>query len=497
MEEVRATDELTSKAELNSLSDDKPVAERAETNPSTEMSDHNAEQPKNAEDKSLTQNGQANDTVPPFSESVDTRSAESSTSVASDEKAQPPTDSAGVSPLACLEEAEADEEENDQSGRVATLDQALSDSESATSSPQGDRDTGSAQKQAPSPKGESALSRRKPRVSHKSCKVYCHQCRQPVTASTKTEKCTKCGIKYCKPCLARRYGTSELSRSLGENGAASVNPDASKLANGHANWVCPKCLDICNCANCRRKKGLSPTGQVYRKVKKMGYASVHEYLKNDNDKTGNEDEAEAEETEGEDDEMSEKQVEKEKSPTKPKEKSREPKAAPVKEEKVEADPMDEQEEEEETDEANDLEEENDDDFVDNNPSDSENLEETTSTTTQTKAADKVAGTPTGKPIVSQGATILNLGTIVHNRPNFHSKRYLWPASFKSTRKIQSFKDSSRYVTYTSEIVDTGKLGPEFQVRAEDAPDVVFRLLLPLRFGRRFCKESRAHLRISL
>lgn len=207
---------------------------------------------KNAEDKSLTQNGQANDTVPPFSESVDTRSAESSTSVASDEKAQPPTDSAGVSPLACLEEAEADEEENDQSGRVATLDQALSDSESATSSPQGDRDTGSAQKQAPSPKGESALSRRKPRVSHKvkystpflftqntpanffsvhfsttlsfltlvvfffrtnwisrltqSCKVYCHQCRQPVSFFS--------AVDFTQLLLFSQYSKSELILTL-------------------------------------------------------------------------------------------------------------------------------------------------------------------------------------------------------------------------------------------------------------------------------------------
>jgi len=123
--------------------------------------------------------------------------------------------------------------------------------------------------------------------------------------------------------------------------------------------------------------------QVYRKVKKMGYSSVHEYLKND-DKTGNDDEMEADETEGEDhDDDSPEKVDRDlekgsdRSPLQNSVKTREV-SSPVPAD----DPMDvaaeedaDQGEEVETDETNDLgdEEDNDEDFVEN-PSDGEAAE---------------------------------------------------------------------------------------------------------------------------
>lgn len=192
----------------------------------------------------------------------------------------------------------------------------------------------------------------------------------------------------------------------------------SKLANGNVGWVCPKCLDICNCANCRRKKGLSPTGQVqsnlligiqlifssfeiyqvYRKVKKMGYSSVHEYLKNDDKSIGNEDEME-EETEGEDqdeDSTSEKQsgdlekMPQQRESTKDASKTHmRERATAIKEEEDSEEHEDEEEEEEETDETNDLgdEEDNDDDFVDGESVDSPSV----ASRTTAKALSQASG----------------------------------------------------------------------------------------------------------
>jgi hypothetical protein len=33
------------------------------------------------------------------------------------------------------------------------------------------------------------------------------------------------------------------------------------------NWVCPVCRKICNCSFCRIKRGWTPTGALYKKVR--------------------------------------------------------------------------------------------------------------------------------------------------------------------------------------------------------------------------------------
>jgi hypothetical protein len=42
------------------------------------------------------------------------------------------------------------------------------------------------------------------------------------------------------------------------------------------------------------------------------------------------------------------------------------------------------------------------------------------------------------PIVAKGATIHNLGVIVHDRPSYHSKNYIWPVGYRSTRKLPRY-----------------------------------------------------------
>ena len=45
-----------------------------------------------------------------------------------------------------------------------------------------------------------------------------------------------------------------------------------------AKWRCPPCRDPCNCSFCRQRKGWPPTGTLYRRAIKEGYASVAHYL---------------------------------------------------------------------------------------------------------------------------------------------------------------------------------------------------------------------------
>jgi len=62
---------------------------------------------------------------------------------------------------------------------------------------------------------------------------------------------------------------------------------------------------------------------------------------------------------------------------------------------------------------------------------------------------------------------------VWDRPNFHSRNYIWPVGYKSTRKFPSISNPGEYVTYTSEIIDGGS-GPIFQVTPSDDPSLVIK-----------------------
>ncbi|KAG0054510.1 hypothetical protein BGZ83_011104 [Gryganskiella cystojenkinii] len=85
----------------------------------------------------------------------------------------------------------------------------------------------------------------------------CHQCRQRTT--DEKASCTNCVLKYDIGCLVKkRYSdTREQAKA--------------------PNWICPSCRGICNCSQCRKTKGLPPTGILVPKAMALGM-SVSEYL---------------------------------------------------------------------------------------------------------------------------------------------------------------------------------------------------------------------------
>jgi len=82
---------------------------------------------------------------------------------------------------------------------------------------------------------------------------------------------------------------------------------------------------------------------------------------------------------------------------------------------------------------------------------------------------KVKRDSNGRPImplvVKGGCTIQSLGSITP-RPGFHTRTYIWPINFTSTRFYSSMRDPSIKVSYTSKIVDTG-VAPGFVIEAAD------------------------------
>jgi hypothetical protein len=85
----------------------------------------------------------------------------------------------------------------------------------------------------------------------------CHQCRQKTMG--KRTWCSHCeslrGV-FCGDCLMMRYG------------------EHVEEANADPDWACPSCRDLCNCSFCRTRKGYPPTGSMYRRAIREGYASV-------------------------------------------------------------------------------------------------------------------------------------------------------------------------------------------------------------------------------
>ncbi|KAF5380578.1 hypothetical protein D9615_004650 [Tricholomella constricta] len=94
--------------------------------------------------------------------------------------------------------------------------------------------------------------------------IYCHQCSQKRDAfssilctsisATKLKGVEKrCNVKFCGPCLKRRYGEDAIE--LKAQGAKNSEK-------GTYTFKCPKCRDICTCHKCRKAKGLEPLGHT-------------------------------------------------------------------------------------------------------------------------------------------------------------------------------------------------------------------------------------------
>lgn len=97
--------------------------------------------------------------------------------------------------------------------------------------------------------------------------VECHQCGQR-DAGPRT-RCTKCYSgkgHLCGTCLQIRYG---------EN----ITGVLCWLEHG-GSWICPACRGICNCAECRRRKGYPPASIVLKGYDSTQYKSVAHYLVN-------------------------------------------------------------------------------------------------------------------------------------------------------------------------------------------------------------------------
>ncbi|ORY04894.1 hypothetical protein K493DRAFT_253090, partial [Basidiobolus meristosporus CBS 931.73] len=66
-------------------------------------------------------------------------------------------------------------------------------------------------------------------------------------------------------------------------------------------------------------------------------------------------------------------------------------------------------------------------------------------------------------------TVIDLGTIVHDRNTFHNERYIWPVGFTVQRSYASMVDPESQTIYVCKISDGGD-GPKFHIEPEDQPD---------------------------
>lgn len=73
------------------------------------------------------------------------------------------------------------------------------------------------------------------------------------------------------------------------------------------------------------------------------------------------------------------------------------------------------------------------------------------------------------PIVLGGLTVHSLGEIVHDRPGFHSERYIWPVGYCSSRTYPSMRNPEMKCIYTCKILDGG-FATQFEMCPEDDPD---------------------------
>jgi chromodomain-helicase-DNA-binding protein 7 len=84
-----------------------------------------------------------------------------------------------------------------------------------------------------------------------------------------------------------------------------------------------------------------------------------------------------------------------------------------------------------------------------------------------------AGSPVLPLRFAHNAYLIDLGHIVTDRTGFHTKAYIYPAGFKSSRLYTSILDPTQKVRYTSEILDTGEAKPIFRVTMDGVPEICF------------------------
>jgi chromodomain-helicase-DNA-binding protein 7 len=71
--------------------------------------------------------------------------------------------------------------------------------------------------------------------------------------------------------------------------------------------------------------------------------------------------------------------------------------------------------------------------------------------------------------VHRGLVLIELGTIVYDRPDFHNERYIFPVGFISEKLYYSPIDPSEKVWWRSYVLDDGSTCPLFRVELKDDP----------------------------
>lgn len=66
-------------------------------------------------------------------------------------------------------------------------------------------------------------------------------------------------------------------------------------------------------------------------------------------------------------------------------------------------------------------------------------------------------------------TVLSLGTIITDNPNYHNDRYIWPIGYKIQRYYNSTTNPETQACYTASVIESPE-GPKFVIEADDRPD---------------------------
>ncbi|EMD37309.1 hypothetical protein CERSUDRAFT_135817, partial [Gelatoporia subvermispora B] len=88
----------------------------------------------------------------------------------------------------------------------------------------------------------------------------------------------RCKAKYCKACLKNRYGQDlDAIKATSIGGLPKREKERHVATDGYI-FECPRCKSECNCRNCRKAKGLEPTGNLTHFARKAGKDSAADVL---------------------------------------------------------------------------------------------------------------------------------------------------------------------------------------------------------------------------
>lgn len=76
------------------------------------------------------------------------------------------------------------------------------------------------------------------------------------------------------------------------------------------------------------------------------------------------------------------------------------------------------------------------------------------------------------PIEIGPLSIYSIGEIVNDRPLYHTRKYIFPVGYCSTRLCSGTTSADQQHLYTCKIVDDG-YSPRFEISPEDSPETIF------------------------